>query len=295
MKKKRLFKNSIWIGIWLLLSGFGVDAQTTFAWRADLDTVKQAAFYRIALPAELTAKCRQDLGDLRIRDRDDKFIPYVLKSEQPSPGAYQDVPDPVIRQKDSSNRHSYITLQYQEAYRVDRVELRIQGPRLYKRHVVLYDNDKVNGWPVAVADIDPSNTSLMIPAMKTHSLLLDIANADNSPLVISGAVTAQLEQYLLTYLQPGRAYLLLAGNPSMGAPDYDLKYFVDSLTSHPQELSAGPLEINSLSVNKSAEPVVKDHSGIVLWSIILLVLILLASLSFKLVKATAQKDHHDRL
>ena len=295
MKKRRLFKNSIRIGIWLLLSGFGGEAQTTFAWRADLDTVKQAAFYRITLSAELIAKCRQDLGDLRIRDRDDKFIPYVLKNEGPAPGIYRGVPAPTIRQKDSSNRHSYITLKYQEAYRIDRLALTIQGPRLYKRHVVLYDNDKVNGWPIASADIDPSNTSLVIAALKTHSLLLDITNADNAPLVISRVATSQLDQYLLTYLQPGRAYQLLVGNPSMGVPDYDLKYFVDSLTSNPRELLAGPLRINSLPVNKSVEPVVKDHSGIVLWSIILLVLILLASLSFKLVKATAQKDRHDRL
>ena len=291
MKKKRLFNTIARIGIWFLLSGLGTEAQTPFAWQVSLDTVKQAAFYRITLAPELIAKCRQDLGDLRIRDRDNKFIPYVLKSEQPAPDAYQDVPDPAIRQKDSSNRHSYITLQYQEAYRIDRLQFEIEGPRLYKRHVLLYDKDKVNGWPIAAIDIDPANTSFQIPALKTHGLLLDITNADNAPLVIRKVATAQLDQYLLTYLQPGIGYQLLVGNSSIGVPDYDLKYFVDSLTSNPQELSAGPLQNNSPSVNKRVEPVVKDHSGIILWSIILLVLILLASLSFKLVKATGQKNN----
>ncbi|HWK06328.1 MAG TPA: hypothetical protein VNS58_21965 [Puia sp.] len=290
MKKKRLFSNIILTGSWVLLSCACGEAQAPFAWHADLDTVKQAAFYRITLPPELIAKCRPDLGDLRIRDRDNKFVPYVLRSVEPGPDAYQDIPDPVIRQKDSSDRHSYITLKYPESYRIDKLTLEIQGPRLYKRRAQLYDNDKINGWPIAAIDIDPVHTSFAIPSLKTHSLLLDITNADNAPLVISRAATAQLDQYLLIYLQPGGAYQLLAGSPSVGPPDYDLKYFVDSLTRDPEGILMGPLQINSLSVSKPGEPAVKDHSGIILWSIILLVLVLLVSLSFKLVKATVKKD-----
>src|SRR5882762_7420606 len=164
MKKKRLFDKIILTEILVFLSCVGCEAQGRFSWHADLDTIKQAAFYKITLTPEWVAKCRPDLGDLRIRGGDGKFSPYVLKSGGPAADAYQDIPDPVIRQKDSSNQHSYVILQYPEPYRIDKLELTIQGPRLYKRRALVYDNEKVHGSPIAGVDIDPRNTSFRIPS-----------------------------------------------------------------------------------------------------------------------------------
>ncbi|MES1249348.1 MAG: hypothetical protein ABUL46_01620 [Chitinophaga rupis] len=296
MKKKRLFDNVLLTGLLVSLSCVGSKAQGPFSWHADLDTIRQAAFYKIPLSPEWVAKCRQDLGDLRILGGDGKFSPYVLRSKEPATDAYTDIPDPVIRQNDSSNQHSYLILQYGGPYRIDKVELIIQEPRLYKRHILVYDNEKDHGWPIAGVDIDPRNTSFRIPSTKTHSLLLDITNADNPPLVISRVATAQLDQYLVTYLQPGITYRLLAGNPQAGPPEYDLKYFVDSLTGDPQELLPGPIQAEGQATGRPVQvKAEKDHSGYILWGIILLVLLLLVSLSLKMVKATAQKDNHDRI
>src|SRR5258708_684172 len=57
--------------------------QSSFAYQAALDTIKQSGFYKITLQPDLLAKCREDLSDLRIVDKEGKFIPYVLKSDLP--------------------------------------------------------------------------------------------------------------------------------------------------------------------------------------------------------------------
>src|SRR5258708_5977021 len=95
MKKKRWFKLACLL---LLLSIRGAaqgpihgetrsairgETPDSFAWQANLDTVRQAAFYKITLTPGLVAKCRQDLPDLRISDANGQFIPYVLKSDLP--------------------------------------------------------------------------------------------------------------------------------------------------------------------------------------------------------------------
>jgi hypothetical protein len=426
MKKKRSFNGlaakrtgrlaAWWVSLFcaLLLSIRGDaqnsrgDAQNSFAYQASLDTVAQAAFYRIRLNPELIAKCKKDLADLRISDQDGNFIPYVLKSDQPvlstdgfrefpilsnqqikdsctevvienkasSPldylllvmrnssahrsailsgsddrlkwyairehieleeagndtadhyvqsvtfpsssyhffkinlndkgllplhmlkagiytrsftiGRYQDVPDPVIRQKDSSDKHSYITLLYKEPYRIDKLDLEIKGPALYKRYARIYANDTTGGLLVTGLTLDPLNTSFRIPPVKTSRLLIDISNEDNAPLLIQRAGSSQLDQYLMAYLQPGHSYRLLCGNDKATAPEYDLKYFVDTVSTGLHEIRPGVLYSAGSPKRPAARPG-KDYSGIILWSIIGAVLLLLILLSVKMVKSIPEK------
>jgi len=119
--------------------------------------------------------------------------------------------------------------------------------------------------------------------MKARILTMDISNEDNAPLTISKVATSQLERYLLAWLQPGAGYRLLAGNVQAAPPAYDLKYFVDSVSREPAEIIPGVL----LAVSKPAAPpaAAKDRSGVVLWVIISIVLVLLVFLSIKMLKA----------
>ncbi|HMH21799.1 MAG TPA: hypothetical protein VK563_08485 [Puia sp.] len=381
----------------------GPAATRSFAYQATIDTVKQAGFYKITLQPDLLAKCREDLSDLRIADKEGNFIPYVLKSDLPvfttqnfigfpilfneklkdsstelviangssgslsalllvmknisarrsatlsgsddrqkwfvirehielqeagsdtadhyvqaisfppsnyrffklilddkgllpvnmlkagmytrnfTNGKYLGVPYPALSQKDSSNKHSYILLQYRDRYRIDKLEFIVQGPALYKRQASVYDNRNGGYRLMKTIALSPSENSFLMPAIRTDSLLLDIANEDNAPLVIQAVRTAQLNQYLLTYLQPGSGYSLLGGDPQAAMPAYDLKYFTDSLTRDPEEVATGPLKPGH--VPGPVQPVATDHSGIWLWGILGLVLVLLAFLSFKMIKA----------
>jgi hypothetical protein len=431
MKKKRAFNRLTRLNrqatatISVILCSFcslAQNRQDVFAWQASLDTVAQAAFYRIGLTPALIAKCRLDLPDLRIADQAGKYIPYVLKSDLPilstegfhefpilsnrrikdssteiviankassslnylllvmqnsaarrtatlsgsddgnkwyairehigleeagndtadhfvqsvsfpsssyhyfkmilddkgllplhilktgmfsrsyKKGRYLEIPDPIIHQKDSSDRHSYITLLFGEAYRIDQLTLQMQGPALYKRNVRIFKEEPAAS-PQAVATgeglvteitLDPSNTSIHFLPVKTSRLLIDISNEDNMPLSVQKVASYQLDQYLLAYLQPGVAYRLLAGNAVATTPEYDLKYFVDTVGSDPKQVLAGPLRpvdhptmANSLAA--------KDHAAIILWAIIAGVLLLLIFLSVKMLKAIPKKNEQDRL
>ena len=112
-------------------------------------------------------------------------------------------------------------------------------------------------------------------------------------LQLQAAQTAQLNQYLLASLRPGSGYSLLAGNAHAEMPEYDLKYFVDSLTKDPQEIGSGPLEPVSTAAITAENPHA-DHSGILLWGILAIVLVLLASLSYKMMRSIPKENQHDR-
>ena len=196
-------------------------------------------------------------------------------------GRYRLTPAPEITQKDSSNHHSYITLTYHEPYLIEHLEVEIKGPALYKRKVRLFSKEDPS--MDVTFDIDPANHSFQLPPTKGKILVMDISNEDNAPLVVSKVATSQLERYLLTWLQPGAGYRLLMGNAQAAAPTYDLKYFVDSVSREPVAIIPGRL----LAVSKPAAPPAasKDRSGVMLWVIISIVLVLLVFLSIKMLKA----------
>lgn len=205
-------------------------------------------------------------------------------------GKYQDIPEPAIEQKDSSNKHSYITLLYKEPYRIDKLTLVTDGPALYKRQISIYNEGDHTQPLVAGAQIDPAHAQFGLPPVRTSRLVIDIYNGDNPPLHLRQAVSAQLEQYLLAYLQSGAGYRLLAGNSQAAAPDYDLQYFTDSLTQDPSALRVGLLEPTG-KANKDSAAIVNGHSGILLWSTIAIILILLIFCSFKMIKSIAGREN----
>lgn len=315
MKKKSRFKAGL-LSIALLMA-ITCRAQSGHTTGALFDTVKKTGFYRVILPPELVARSRPDLADLRICRPDGVFIPYVLNTDVESPlnAGYLSLPDPVIRQKDSSNKHSYISLSYSRAYRIERLSLVIRNPNLYKRRAqVMALNDSnansVTKLPVAVISIDPYDTVFRIPAVKARYLLIDIANADNAPLVVTKVATAQSGIYMLTHLEYGREYELEAGDSLAQKPDYDLHYFTDSLKRRPLDIGLKPVYTRESSsaagkkdsvagdgaVVKAAVRASKNTGPVILlWLVLGLVLLLLIYISVKMVKAIAKKETNDRL
>src|SRR5580658_9581220 len=138
---RRKFRNSGWLTAVLLRVSVVCTAQYhgpgVFA---AIDSVAKAGFYRVVLAPGFVAQCRADLSDLRIYDQFTQETPYVLKLD-----AHDDslnagmlaIPDPRITRKDSSNRHTYYRLQYDAAYRMDRLSFVIRQPILYKRKAVI--------------------------------------------------------------------------------------------------------------------------------------------------------------
>jgi hypothetical protein len=303
MKRRRLF--DLVAGCGFMLIGLSCHAQDSFHYRARVDTVGATGFYAIVLSPGILAKSAAGLTDLRIRDvKNGQFVPYVLKEGAPAAGGddYQLLPDPVFRQKDSSDRHSYLELEWPEAYRIERLSMGISAPALYKRMVRIYNEEAGGGLSeLALVSIDPHAGVFGIPVVKTSRLRIDIANADNSPLKISKVSSWQATVYLLSYLQGASSYDVLTGDGSAIAPEYDLNFFTDSMKREAQELKTGAiLEVKPAII---ATPPPIGHGGdrvakqetVLLWGCVLVVLLFLIYFSIRMVKAVGKKDENDRL
>lgn len=297
------------IALCSMITGIHAGAQGMFTWRTTLDSVKADGFYRIALTPELVAKCKAGLGDLRILGPDNQVVSYVLQDSRTADSPAKTritLPGVKMVQKDSSNKHSYITAELPEAYEIDWISLIIRSPVFFKRQLQVLAEGTNSGEWTTVSDtyIDPAEKTFRVPTVKTHRLRIDIANADNAPLTIDAVTCFQTPRYLLTYLRAGSNYQLYTGNAQATTPDYDLKYFTDSLKGTPREISFRPLQrINSqeqlitMTPAKTGKEVTgnKDHSAILLWGSMLAVLLFLVYFSVRMVKAIAKKDAHDRI
>jgi len=290
---KRKLVNRGWLAGGLLLISGVCCAQYRPTASAVVDSVRGNGFYRILLPPAFVARCRTDLSDLRIYDEQGTETPYVLKTGDRDTlnAGFQSIPDPEIRRQDSSNRHTYYRLRYDDAYRIDRLSFVIANPVLFKREAFISSPDFDAGIVEAIS-IDPTDTVFRGPPMKATELLIDINNKDNPPLVISRVATAQSGIYLVVLLRGDRRYRLVAGDPSVRAPDYDLHFFTDSLTSAPPVLPLGVVHRENrgtVATGTGARGPGANRSGLLLWGVVALVLLLLIYVSVKLARAVDQK------
>ena len=280
-------------------------AQGVFAWRANVDTVRADGFYQVPLTPALVAKCRVDLADVRILGPGNRFVSYVLKDSwenEKKEDEWMTIPGAVISQKDSSNKHTYVALRFPEAYEIDWVAFMIKDPVFYKREArVRAEGTGPGEWAeVARITILPRTPMIRVPRVKTRELRIDIDNADNAPLVINDVGCFQLSHCLLAYLKAGVDYQVVAGDSQAAVPDYDLKYFTDSVKVAPPTLLLGAIARAAVA-NNEPPPVVaggvkeRGGQGLLLWSILLAVLVLLVYFSFRMVKAITQKERNDRV
>ena len=295
----RKYRNSGWLAIALLLTSARSDAQFQPTTTVAVDSVPKAGIYRIVLPPSFVARCRTDLSDLRIFDEGSatKETPYVLRTELQDPlnAGYQPIPDPKIVEKDSSNHHSYYNLKYNDGYRMDRLSFVIRSPALYKRMALLMSNDNEQIGVQASISIDPRDTVIHLRPMKGDNLIIDVDNEDNEPLAITRVATAQAGIYLLTYLEPQHSYALMAGDPAVAAPEYDLHYFTDSTRMSPVTIGLGPIEriewrVKNVKRNPPLEQANRKSRQVLLWSLVVSILLFLLYVSIKLARAVNKKE-----
>lgn len=287
-----------WLSVVAFLLSITCSAQYTPTATEKVDRVPKAGIYRIVLQPSLVASCRDDLSNLRILDEYGKEAPYVLKMgiHNPLNAGFLPIPDPTIRQQDSSDRHSYYWLQYDNRYRIDRLSLVITRPALYKRTAVVsrvFDQRIATAVPAVTISIDPGDTVFEVPSLNASRLVIDITNHDNAPLTIERVATAQSGIYLLAYLEPEHEYELAVGY-KVGVPDYDLGYFTDSMRATPLTIGLGPLhrlsvlegfELNRAIVNRRNS----RKSELLLWVAVTVIMLLLLYVSVKLARAVDKK------
>ncbi len=199
-------------------------------------------------------------------------------------GRYVSLPGPVITQKDSSDKKSYVQLAFDNFYRINKINIHAEGPKYFKRNFVINKGNAdylLDGYLVS----DSSNSFII--NSKTNLLQLNINNDDNLPLAIKSADAYQLNISLLTYLQANKKYYLYFGDSTAQSPKYDLDFFKDSAEKAPATISLKQVESNIAvhATNKTAT----GNSKLKLWIMIAGILVVLSFFTFKMMKEVDKK------
>ena len=144
---------------------------------------------------------------------------------------YIKIPDAIVKQKDSGNV-SYVFIKLNDRYQINKLHLTVSGQKFYKRNINIYAVTGKAKKLISGAVINSSELADLYLSVKTDKILLEITNGDNPPLAIDKVDGYQLDQSLISYLEKGRQYYLLSGDEKAITPDYDLKFFGDSVGHH---------------------------------------------------------------
>lgn len=209
-----------------------------------------------------------------------------------SRGMYSEITESFTLTTETKSRKTFITIRFQGAQLVDKLELSLKGTPFFqrtgkittattrnvKKRVEQFDENIatfiVRSGQTAVTDLD---------GIKTDNMTLVIENGDNPVLSIEDIKIYQLNRYLVTWLKKGETYTVGFGAENLSHPEYDLAYFRDSIPANPQILKISEVEV------AKAVPVADSglfNNKTIAWIAIVLVILLLGIMSFRLVRET---------
>jgi len=208
-----------------------------------------------------------------------KFLSAGIYVRDSTTNNYQPVV-PVSMARAESGKQTVITISLNDNYQVNKVHLNITAPKYFKRSVSVFVPDKKTLLLVNQSELNSAGANDLFLSVKTNRLVLHIDNADNLPLTITGAQVYQTDEYIISYLEAGQSYYLLTGKANAEEPNYDLKFFTDSLkgpTSAIKHLAPAqnPDYQSPVSPNKH------DYT-LLTWGAIILALLLLSWLTWKM-------------
>lgn len=216
----------------------------------------------------------------------------LANSDSSTLPAYVMNPAFTVSQK-NDDKTSQVIISGKTSYLVDSVLLNVTGPKFYDRQVKLYvgedyiiDSAKMTDENVYPASPDAtftlssaSTASFRVNGLKTGKLILEISNKDNPPLKVTGATTYQRQQYLVCWLEKGKSYILVAGNPAAVAPDYDLSHFKNDIPASLPILTYG-----EFSGKVFVCPGPPESNNKWLWPTIIIAVIVLSFLTYRLMR-----------
>jgi hypothetical protein len=194
----------------------------------------------------------------------------------------------------SGEKNTYITLRFDTARLVDKLELKMKGAPYFLRHAVLYEpqqriskKGETSTYYNRLQEMEVNShhpTTLEFPALKVKEFLIVIENQDNPPLEVAEAKPYQRRRYLTAYLKSGTTHTLDFGPESLSTPAYDLAFFKDSIPDQPQVIDAG-----AITVFKQKQPETSPTfftTKAFIWAAVIGVIAVLGFMSVKLLKET---------
>ncbi|MDL2262445.1 DUF3999 family protein [Bacteroidales bacterium OttesenSCG-928-I21] len=192
-----------------------------------------------------------------------------------------------MKVRENEKKQSVVTLQLNEKVPISRIEISIADTiNYYRAYSIYYAPDSLtsrryelvrgvlNSW---------EKTEVKFNEVTSNNIIIIIDNNDNKPLNIN-LVKASGPGYGLVTRIISRAdnYYLCYGNPNIGKPQYDIKYFQDKIPAKiPKAILSSDVCIKPDEKMPSQKTV--NHK-ITLWSLIILIIITLSWFSIKMIK-----------
>jgi hypothetical protein len=203
-----------WMLLFALLFHLHSKAQN-FAWKSALDTVPQSGFYTIPLSLDWLIHLKTDLSDIRIRDKKNEAVPFILKQYIATKNS-SFINFPILKNTTDSIS---TTLELEASEQgTDRLHLVIGNHAVERFASLSGSNDKIH-WFIIEEKLPLTNSNgfaddrfvqrLSFPFIRYHYLKLIINNkgTDPLPLLKAGIYSdTTLNESPLLYLEPGTVF-----------------------------------------------------------------------------------------
>ncbi|MES2762839.1 MAG: hypothetical protein V4677_11560 [Bacteroidota bacterium] len=203
--------------------------------------------------------------------------------------------------EDAKNKKTLIHLSFTNNQQVDRIDFKINAPRLYMRHAVGYVNreqtlkHKTETYKEVAFEFDLKSDGVLffdLPNLNEKELFIEIENKDNPPLEIESISCKQLASYLICDFLAGQTYTMKYGDKELKLPEYDLGNFVSQIPQLLPEATIGMVKELAKSPNETVtkrEPTFFETQQF-LWLCLGLGAIIIFLFSRSLLKDMKQKE-----
>ncbi|MBK0380702.1 hypothetical protein [Mucilaginibacter segetis] len=211
----------------------------------------------------------------------------IYKLQQVNP-EYTALKGLTFTQKDSGNISS-VHIRLSNAYTINKIHFDIAVTKFFKRAIAIYAVENQNRTFLGDTVISSAGGNDLYFSARAKQIELEIQNEDNPPLAFENITAYQLNQSLVAYLNKADTYQLLFGDSTAMKPFYDLGYFADSLHLQIPLLTTGKITPNPLYQRKIADS--EQHvPKWLIWAAILIVVTILAVLTYKLTKEIGKRE-----
>lgn len=138
--------------------------------------------------------------------------------------------------QDSDSKFTLVNIDFNNKEVLHQVSFHITNPKLYNRKATLYSIKKSKNHTqkdmIRSFELNSSQrNSFFLQESFGKNYVIEIENHNNKPLEIREILFFQRAVSVVAELKSGENYTLQTGNPNAVDPNYDLKYFADTLST----------------------------------------------------------------
>ncbi len=144
-------------------------------------------------------------------------------------------------QQKTTNKTTLIELKFNVPQVVNQLEFAITNPAHYKRYARVFTTAtrkikrRVETYTEEITAVELNSNGpnkFTIPALFASSFFIEIENLDSPPLTIAAVKLWQLPMSIIADLRANETYTVTVGNSALTAPQYDLEYFKNGISSN---------------------------------------------------------------